>query len=397
MLAFKPDYESSQQRMDAFWERELIDRPLVQMMVFKPLDELLPYPISTHPTDEARWLDVDYQARLAYATLANQVFAGDTLPIAMPNLGPDVFAALYGCPLRFGDYGTSWSQPILHDWAQAEALQMDEHSPYLHKLVELTEALLEIGRGKFITAMSDWHVGGDLLAALRGPINLAMDLIQHPGEVKTLLGRLESDYFRLYDLFYTRLRRADQPITTWLPLACRAGRYYVVSNDFSIMISNDMFRDFFLPGIQRECRFLDRSIYHLDGPGALRHLDCLLEIPELDALQFVPGVGQEGFHKWVPVYQKAQAAGKAIEVFAEPGEIDLITETLDPHGLYIHLEMPLPSLEAAQHIVTRLERWCVGKQLTGWGKSNSQDKGKAIHRMNRTRADKQDMTFDKTI
>jgi hypothetical protein len=373
MLAFKPDYEASQQRIDAFWERELIDRPVVQMTVFKPLDELVPYPISAHPSAEARWLDVDYQARLAYATLANQVFAGDTLPIAMPNLGPDVFAAFYGCPLRFGDYGTSWSQPILHDWSQAEALQLDEDSPYLHRLVALTEALLEVGRGKFITGMSDWHVGGDCLAALRGPINLALDLVQQPEQVRRMLGRLETDYFRMYDLFYNLLRRAEQPISTWLPLSCRQGKYYVVSNDFSIMISNAMFRDFFLPGIQRECRFLDRSIYHLDGPGALRHLDCLLEVPELDALQFVPGAGSQGFHKWVPVYQKAQAAGKGIEVFAEPGEIDLITQTLDPRGLYIHLETPLPSLEAAQGIVSKLEKWCVGKVFTGVGLKSQDD------------------------
>jgi hypothetical protein len=117
-----------------------------------------------------------------------------------------------------------------------------------------------------------------------------------------------------HDLFYHKLRGVGHPISTWLSLVCDE-KYYIPSNDFSIMISTTMFEDIFLPGLIRECQFLDRSIYHLDGPGALRHLDCILSIPELDALQYVPGAINEGCHKWVEVYHKAQSAGKAIEVF----------------------------------------------------------------------------------
>jgi hypothetical protein len=68
----------------------------------------------------------------------------------------------------------------------------------------------------------------------------------------------------------------------------------------------------FLPGIVRECRFYERSIYHLDGPGALRHLESILSIPELNALQWVPGAGRENFSQWVQVYRQVQAAGKGI-------------------------------------------------------------------------------------
>lgn len=78
------------------------------------------------------------------------------------------------------------------------------------------------------------------------------------------------------------------------------------------MISMVIFDEVFLPGIIRECQFLDHSLYHLDGLGILRHLDSILSIAELDALQFAPGVGNEGFQKWVEACKKAQAAGKVI-------------------------------------------------------------------------------------
>ncbi len=48
-----------------------------------------------------------------------------------------------------------------------------------------------------------------------------------------------------------------------------------------------MFEEVFLPGIIEECSFYERTIYHLAGPGALKHLDSLLEIKELDAIQWV--------------------------------------------------------------------------------------------------------------
>jgi hypothetical protein len=260
MFELKPDYERSKQRIDAFWERELIDRPVVQFGLAKPPQERVPLPQSHHATSAERWLDAQYQADLKLATLSNQEFLGDTMPVAYPNLGPEVFAALYGCPIHFGDYGTSWSEPILHDWSQVDEVRLDWDSPYLAKLVEMTDLLLEAGKDRFIVGMTDWHPGGDCVAALREPQNLAIDMLTHVDEVSALLDRLEADYFRVYDFFYDKLRAAGQPISTWLSLIAE-GKYYVPSNDFSIMISQDMFDDVFLPGIRRECQFLDRSIF----------------------------------------------------------------------------------------------------------------------------------------
>jgi hypothetical protein len=122
------------------------------------------------------------------------------------------------------------------------------------------------------------------------------------------------------------------------------------------MVSKQMFDDVFLPGIVNECRFLDRALYHLDGPGALRHLDSLLAIPELEAIQWVFGAGNEGFGRWVSVYRKIQAAGKGIQVNCDFWEIPEIVEALDPHGVYLSVQN-VPSREAALDMLKRLERW----------------------------------------
>jgi hypothetical protein len=80
------------------------------------------------------------------------------------------------------------------------------------------------------------------------------------------------------------------------------------------MISPEMFEEFALPRLQKQCQRLDYTVYHLDGPGAIRHLDALLRIPELDAIQWEPGAGQPHVADpvwWESVWKKVYAAGKS--------------------------------------------------------------------------------------
>jgi hypothetical protein len=355
MLEFKPDLEKTMQRMEAFWEGTVLDRPVVQFYLEKPLEEQQPLPASHHLTSRERWMDAEYQAQHTLARFSNQIFMGDSLPVAFPNLGPEVLAAFYGCPLEFGDYGTSWTQPILKNWDEAGQIHIDMNHPYFLKLVELTDAMLELGRDKFITGLPDFHPGGDLIASLRNPQDLAVDLLDHPEQVKLLLERLKPDYFKVYDFWYDKLSTRGQPLTSWLELASYS-KYYIPSNDFAGMISTKMYREFFLQEIIEECKFLDRSIYHLDGPGALRHLDVILDIPELNAVQWVPGAGREGFSRWVSVYQKIQAAGKTMIVYCNVSDLDLVTQTLAPHGLALSIS-GVTSREMGENILSKMEKW----------------------------------------
>lgn len=354
-FTLKPDYEQTRQRIEAFWHHEVLDRPVVQFELLKPPEARVPLPSSHHPNPAARWMDAGYQAELASAQLANHEFLGDTLPVACANLGPDVFASLFGCPLEFGDYETSWSHPILTDWAHAADLKPDLESPYFQKLIEMTDALLAISDNRFITGMPDWHTGGDCLAALRGPETLATDLLDFPQEVKRLNERVTRHFFAVYEFFYRKLRAAGQPVSTWTPLVSE-GRYYLPSNDFAGMISTPAYTEFFLQGIIEECRFLDRSMYHLDGPGAIRHLDVLLDIPELDAVQFVPPPGNETFSRWAAVYKRIQQAGKSLQVPCEIAEIDQVMQALEPKGLYLVVS-GVPSCPAAEAMLAKLGRW----------------------------------------
>ena len=358
ILEYKSDAEQSRQRMAAWWEHEIIDRPTIQ--VTAPKANPKPLPNKQHASLRERWMDIDYQVECADINAANTYWAGDQLPSYMPNLGPEILTACYGAPLNFTE-NTSWSEPILHDWADIPKLKIDPNNEYLRCILEMTRCACEVGRGKFIVGITDIHPGADLAASFRDPQQFCIDLVQEPACAHELLKRIYTTFFDFYELNDKVIRAAGQTITTsWLPLFAENQRYYIPSNDFSIMVSNAMYKAFFLPELLAEMEWLDHSIYHLDGPGALRHLDTLLDIDDLDAVQFVYGDGAKPASRWMDVYKRIEAAGKGMHMAVEPWEIDLFMENLDPEG--VMMQTSASTSEEADQIIHRISHW------TGKGK-----------------------------
>ncbi|AUS97958.1 hypothetical protein CDQ84_00805 [Clostridium thermosuccinogenes] len=354
-FSLKPDYEQSFKRYEAFWEREVIDRPPVCILL--PVEKPMEVPKKEYPSQQERWLDIDIRAEADAIRVRNYEYYADALPIVWPNMGPGIFSAWCGCGYHFGE-DTAWSEPCIRDWStDAPKVSFSEEHPLFKATVEYTKRLLELGKGNFIVGLTDFHPGGDHLAALRGAENLAVDLIEHPEEVKTQLKNTQDDFFHVYDFFYNMLKSAGMPITSWTPLI-HDKRFYIPSNDFSCMISTEMFEEFFIPGIIEECRFYDRSIYHLDGPGAIRHLDSILSIKELDAVQWVPTAGQEGFAQWAHIYTKIQAAGKSVQLHTiSVKELPLVFETLKPEGIWFSSITGINDRYTADEVLKRISAW----------------------------------------
>jgi len=356
MFEFKPDYEDAMQRWDAWWECQIVDRPLVTIAYPKPSSEQKPLPTTQHASLRDRWLDSEFHAETNDVSLGNVVHYADALPIAWPNLGPEVFSSYYGCPMIYAKE-TGWTEPILNSWnpEEVDALQLDTDGFFFKKTMEFTDAFLERGKGRFIVGMTDLHPGGDCIAAFRDPQQLCLDMLEHTDAVKQLCDRVTKDFLRIFDIFYEKLSGAGMPGSSWLPTSCR-GKYHIPSNDFSCMISDDMFYDVFLPGIVEECRHMDRSIYHLDGPGALRFLDALLAVPEIHAIQWVPGTNYDYWGDWIEVYQRIQAAGKAFVIAPPLEDLDKVFDALRPEGVWLGLGW-VENEETAREVVEKVKAW----------------------------------------
>jgi hypothetical protein len=111
-----------------------------------------------------------------------------------------------------------------------------------------------------------------------------------------------------------------------------------LQSDFSCLISKNMFDEYFLPFIAEQTEMVPRTIYHLDGPGAVRHLDSLLALPHLDGIQWIPGAGAKPAVEWIPLLQRIQQAGKLVYVYCDKTHVQKLVEELDPEGLMLVVE-----------------------------------------------------------
>jgi hypothetical protein len=352
-LEYKPDASQACARMEAYWEKAILDRPAV--LLTAPKEVRVPLPEKQHATQAERWMDVEYIVELGAAKAANTYWAGDGLPLVWPNLGPEILTACFGAPLTFGE-DTSWSTPILHDWSGIPDLKLDETNRYLQTILDMQKLSLAMGQGKWITGLTDIHPGADLAASFRDPQQLCVDLMDAPEQVHALLRQIFWAFFDFYELQRQQMLAAGQTVTSaWLPMYCTDGRYYIPSCDFSIMVSTEMFREFFLPELLAEIAWLDRTVYHLDGPGAVRHLDTLLDIGRLDAIQFVYGDGAKPASRWMHVFKRIQAGGKNLHITIEPWELDAFMTNLRPEG--VMLQMEASSAAEADAVLKKIATW----------------------------------------
>lgn len=349
-------YELSQKRYEAFFQGEVYDRPPVWFTFRKENPDSIRPESKTYATHRESWLDIAYRAAWVNYDIDNTEYYADAFPTVFPNLGPEIFSAICGCEYYFGPE-TTWTSPCILDWEKdADKAIVTRRNEYFIAIDNFIRELLKYSKDKFAVGFTDFHAGGDHVAALRDPEILCMDLYDCPELVKKKLEESYVEYYKLYEYFYNMTTLENEPTTAWIPLVVD-GRFNVVQNDFSCMISTKMFEEFFLDGLIDECRKLDRSIYHLDGPDALRHLDALLEIKKLNAVQWVCGAGNEGFTKWIDVYKKIQAAHKGIHLGIHIHELDDVFANLKPDGIWFSGISGVSTKEEADKVVTRIKNW----------------------------------------
>jgi hypothetical protein len=128
-----------------------------------------------------------------------------------------------------------------------------------------------------------------------------------------------------------------------------------LQSDFSCLISKAHFDDYLLPFIEEQTRWVDRTIYHLDGPGAVKHLESLLDLPELDGIQWVQGAGAPPATHWISLYRRIQERGKLVYAFCEPGEVETLLTELRREGLMLVTECA--SEEDGRRLLEGASRW----------------------------------------
>lgn len=321
----------------ASWDAYLRDEPCEKVRDPGPFESL-----------EQLYTDAEWRSAKTRWDLSRMAAPLDVLPCASADLGPGSLGTFLGSEPEFAE-DTVWYRPFIVDPETHPPLRFDPESRWWKVHEAILRAHVEASRGHYFVGCPDLIENLDTLAALRDSEKMLFDLIERPAWVKEKLAEINQAFFEAYDRIYEIIRCDDggavfSPFCLWAP-----GKVAKVQCDAAAMISPAMFDEFVVPALREQCEWLDYSMFHLDGTQAIVHLDSLLSIDALDAIEWTPQAGRAGggSPEWYDLYRRITEAGKSIQaVSVAPGEVIPLLDAVGADGLYMLLrELDRPTAD----------------------------------------------------
>lgn len=349
--------EELQERWLRFWLGESLDRPIIR--VTAPSGQPVQRPV---PADAEDWfLGVETNLARIDTTLEGTWFGGEALPFVFFNAG--WVATSYTSTPRFHER-TIWFDPVPIDEA-LHALAFDPQNPWFRRFEAFHGAMLRrAGADAFMMGQIGLLPASDMLSMLMGTDEFLMALIERPEWVSAALDRMGENWRWVIGHFFERARQVNR---FWYGPSWNAfwgpSRFIASQSDVSCMISPEMFQQFILPDLDRAIRAFGPMWYHLDGPGALVHLDSLLAHEGVRVIQWVPGEGAAPHGPaWAEVYRRVQASGRALDLYIpDLRDAEWVIRHMDPSRLA--LRVVCRSVDEGRQFLEDARRWCaVGRR-----------------------------------
>ena len=339
-MEYKEDIEDAKERMSAWWDHEIIDRPVLSYYYPKKRGRLGTFldTVGENWTLAENYNAVD-NALDGYEKRAKETyFGGESIPFYFPYYVPGIMAAVFGVSPEFKSNTVWFSLPVKPEKIieHLEKIKLNQNNEWYSRLLKITETAAKRSKKNYLVSITD--IGGvlDILSSFLGPTNIILTMKRNLETINTCRAIILEKLLKVYDDLQNIIAQYCDGCNCWLGVWSKK-RWYALQCDFSAMMSPTWFEKIALPDIVQQAEHMNYAIYHLDGPNALPHLDFLLKEPSITGIQWVPGAGNSpmGSTDWIPLYKKIQKAGKNLVIDSAPENISHLYKNLDPKGLYV--------------------------------------------------------------
>ena len=375
---YKLNWAETKEKFANYWQHKNTGRPLMCVIARRPeveqfsdgtpveggyLDQICQGKYYNMPK-ELYWKDMEDKYQNAERIVARyryfcdtHAFLGESFPNLNIDFGPGSTAAYLGSDIGFKE-DTVWFKKCLDGWDGVPQLTFDPENKWFKKHLQLAKDCRALAKDDFYVDMPDLMENIDVLASLRGAQDTLFDLLDEPEKVGKRIQEVTDVYYEYYDRFYDVIKDKDGGNAYTVFQIWGPGRTVKLQCDFSAMMAPEDFRKYIQPSLRTQSENVDHVLYHLDGPAAIKHMDALMEIEGIDALQWTSGdAGPDGtLPDWDVIYDKAIAAGKSIWVKVYSGEfedwirnVDRIVKKYGSHSLF--LLFPEMSMEQAVYLL----------------------------------------------
>ncbi|MDY3917532.1 MAG: trimethylamine corrinoid protein 2 [Candidatus Limivivens sp.] len=355
-MKYKEDIDIVKKRMEAFWNQEMMDRacaaivaPKVKGVNISPFRNDLDFTGNRAGLIDY-WTNPETIRKVNLTKIENTYFGGDAIPSIFQNYGTSGHCNYYGAKPDY-QQDTIWFPQVI-DSLEPENIVF--HEEVLEKHLEICKYLVDHAGDDYFVGMPDSTGTLDAITHLYGSQNLLLDFLEEPELVKQAVKTINEGWKYSNEKFYQMTKENCQgSVHSWMHLWA-PGRIQHMQVDISVMISADMYREFALPELEDQIEWPDYPVYHFDGIEQIKHLEYILSLEKLKAIQWTYVAGQPSAGHFIPVLQRIQAAGKSVIVMAPKSDIPVLLENLSADKLYIHCEVEDP--EEAKEILKYIEK-----------------------------------------
>lgn len=353
-MEYRDGWDMSKKRLDAFWNQEFVDRCCISVMAPKRGKEERYWELKSLPRLYG-WGDPEAIVRKSRSQFEVTRFGGEAFPGIWLNLGPSGHAGYFSGAHYQKDEQTVWYTPTIGD--EYKDVVFDRQSELYKLTLSMAQYYADDSNGDYYISMPDTSGNLDALAYLRGNENVLMDIASDSEEIFPALQEMQRAWEHVIKDVYEIVRNTNDGgsviywLKTWAP-----GLHSQMQADLSVMISNAHYKRYIMPELLAQTEFLEYPLYHFDGAEQVRHLDDLLALKKLKAIQWMSVAGQKPPSHYIEALKKIQAHGKSLVISVyDTQEVEPLLTHLSSKGLYLVLEAKdEDELEAIMDMTERL-------------------------------------------
>lgn len=379
-MKYKKNWEETKEKWTNYWKHANTGRPLMCVIARKEeIEEAASKEVCTDVCRSEGWyrclpeelkcsdpedkfLNVEKSVKRYRYFCDTHEFMGESFPNMQVDFGPGSVASYLGADIEFR-MDTIWYHPCMTDIIDHPPICFNEENSWLKKHLELTKKCRELAGDDFYVCIPDLMEGIDVLASMRGAQDLLYDEIEEPETVQKRIWEIQNTYFEYYDRFYELVKDEEGGSAYMVFQIWGPGKTAKLQCDFGALMSPTQFKGFMVEPLREQAKKLDYVVYHLDGPDNIKHLDFILDIDEIDAIQWTSGdAGPDGtLEEWDIIYDKARKAGKSLWVKVYSGEFEdwirnaeRLVKKYGSHSLFLHF--PEMSKKQADYLLDYAEK-----------------------------------------
>lgn len=349
-----------------FWAGQPLESPLMSIRVgdvfmsrqFKTNHRLLAKNRAVTPDDVS--VD-DYLGEYESMYQTHEQVGQDGFFVGEPINGFPWFEAICGCEI-VGAEVSFVSRHRYESIDELETIGFSRKNPWYQKYLAFLTKVGRVSAGRFPLGQPILRGVSDTLGALVGQEEMVCGLMLESDKMKRLFGEVVQMHRTLVEDAYGIMRPWQGGHSIGFYYIWAPGRVIWFQEDLAAIMAPQHFDEFLRQTATDICAGYPYTLEHLH-PASFGHLDGILSLPFLSAVQINREDVGPGLPEILPQLQRVLAAGKRLVILGEldDDDIETVAAHLPHQGIALHCMVP--TVEAGNELIDRMSERCA---FHGW-------------------------------